>query len=102
MADEYVRAPPMALISRRRHSPASERATLTTVVQNAEEAAELKKRRAFRKFSYRGIDLDKYVATHAHLRGMHRRGRPPARISKAVIGRDRHEMLTPRPPLAAS
>lgn len=25
---------------------------------NAEEAAELKKRRAFRKFSYRGIDLD--------------------------------------------
>ncbi|RDA94108.1 hypothetical protein CP533_6592 [Ophiocordyceps camponoti-saundersi (nom. inval.)] len=28
---------------------------------NAEEAAELKKRRAFRKFSYRGIDLDKYV-----------------------------------------
>ena len=30
-------------------------------MQNAEEAAELKKRRAFRKFSYRGIDLDKYV-----------------------------------------
>ena len=30
-------------------------------LQNAEEAAELKKRRAFRKFSYRGIDLDKYV-----------------------------------------
>ncbi|KAJ2972186.1 hypothetical protein NQ176_g7302 [Zarea fungicola] len=26
--------------------------------QNAEEAAELKKRRAFRKFSYRGVDLD--------------------------------------------
>ena len=30
---------------------------------NAEEAAELKKRRAFRKFSYRGIDLDQYVTT---------------------------------------
>lgn len=34
-------------------------------MQNAEEAAELKKRRAFRKFSYRGIDLDKYVAPNA-------------------------------------
>lgn len=30
-------------------------------MQNAEEAAELKKKRAFRKFSYRGIDLDQYV-----------------------------------------
>ena len=29
--------------------------------QNAEEAAELKKKRTFRKFSYRGIDLDQYV-----------------------------------------
>merc|ERR1712025_119738 len=28
---------------------------------DAEQAAEIKKRRAFRKFSYRGIDLDKYV-----------------------------------------
>ncbi|KAI9036711.1 40S ribosomal uS19 domain-containing protein [Aspergillus affinis] len=28
---------------------------------NAEEAAEIKKRRQFRKFSYRGIDLDQYV-----------------------------------------
>ncbi|KIX01779.1 40S ribosomal protein S15 [Rhinocladiella mackenziei CBS 650.93] len=28
---------------------------------NAEEAAELKKRRAFRKFSYRGIDLDQLL-----------------------------------------
>lgn len=27
-------------------------------LQNAEEAAELKKKRTFRKFSYRGIDLD--------------------------------------------
>lgn len=32
-----------------------------TVMQNAEEAAELKKKRTFRKFSYRGIDLDQYV-----------------------------------------
>lgn len=30
-------------------------------IQNAEEAAELKKKRQFRKFSYRGIDLDAYV-----------------------------------------
>ncbi|PKX98821.1 uncharacterized protein P174DRAFT_437249 [Aspergillus novofumigatus IBT 16806] len=28
---------------------------------NAEEAAEIKKRRQFRKFTYRGIDLDQYV-----------------------------------------
>ncbi|KAL9031817.1 MAG: hypothetical protein Q9196_000190 [Gyalolechia fulgens] len=28
---------------------------------NAEEAAELKKKRTFRKFSYRGVDLDQYV-----------------------------------------
>jgi hypothetical protein len=34
------------------------------VLQNAEEAAEIKKRRAFRKFSYRGVDLDKYVPKH--------------------------------------
>lgn len=31
-------------------------------MQNAEEAAEIKKKRTFRKFSYRGIDLDQYVA----------------------------------------
>jgi hypothetical protein len=30
-------------------------------LQNAEEAAEIKKKRTFRKFSYRGIDLDAYV-----------------------------------------
>ncbi|RMZ89030.1 hypothetical protein DV736_g3741, partial [Chaetothyriales sp. CBS 134916] len=29
--------------------------------ENAEEAAELKKKRAFRKFSYRGIDLDQLL-----------------------------------------
>lgn len=40
---------------------------MTFYPQNAEEAAEIKKRRAFRKFSYRGIDLDQYVAP----------GRPP-------------------------
>lgn len=32
-------------------------------MQNAEEAAELKKKRTFRKFSYRGIDLEQYVAS---------------------------------------
>lgn len=30
-------------------------------MQNAEEAAEIKKRRQFRKFSYRGVDLEAYV-----------------------------------------
>lgn len=36
-------------------------------MQNAEEAAEIKKKRTFRKFSYRGIDLDQYVATTPRL-----------------------------------
>lgn len=31
-------------------------------MQDPEAAAELKKKRTFRKFSYRGIDLDQYVA----------------------------------------
>ena len=35
-------------------------------LQNAEEAAEIKKRRTFRKFSYRGIDLDAYVTPIIH------------------------------------
>lgn len=41
---------------------------------NAEEAAEIKKRRAFRKFTYRGIDLDQCVpppkasSNHLHRR----------------------------------
>ncbi|TLD13460.1 uncharacterized protein PgNI_05010 [Pyricularia grisea] len=35
---------------------------MADVEYNAEEAAEIKKRRAFRKFSYRGVDLDQYVA----------------------------------------
>jgi hypothetical protein len=30
--------------------------------QDAEAAAEIKKKRSFRKFSYRGIDLDQYEA----------------------------------------
>ena len=34
---------------------------------NAEEAAEIKKRRTFRKFSYRGIDLDQNVALQLSL-----------------------------------
>ena len=37
------------------------------LLQNAEEAAELKKKRAFRKFSYRGIDLEAYVALTTYL-----------------------------------
>ena len=39
------------------------RSLTSTFTQNAEEAAELKKKRTFRKFSYRGIDLDQYVST---------------------------------------
>jgi hypothetical protein len=35
-------------------------------LQNAEEAAEIKKKRAFRKFSYRGIDLDQYAQPQNH------------------------------------
>jgi hypothetical protein len=35
--------------------------TNKSFLQNAEEAAEIKKKRTFRKFSYRGIDLDAYV-----------------------------------------
>jgi hypothetical protein len=31
------------------------------LMQDAEHAAELKKKRAFRKFSYRGVDLEAYV-----------------------------------------
>lgn len=42
--------------------PSSRIDTTDTTIQNAEEAAELKKRRTFRKFSYRGIDLDQYVS----------------------------------------
>jgi len=33
-------------------------------MQDAEAAAEIKKKRTFRKFQYRGIDLDQYVASH--------------------------------------
>jgi len=29
--------------------------------QNAAEAAEIKKKRTFRKFSYRGVDLEQYA-----------------------------------------
>jgi hypothetical protein len=44
-------------------SPTTVKAKVLTkfLIQNAEEAAEIKKRRTFRKFSYRGVDLDKYV-----------------------------------------
>ncbi|KAL8365925.1 hypothetical protein RB595_004619 [Gaeumannomyces hyphopodioides] len=36
-------------------------AAMADVEYNAEEAAEIKKRRTFRKFSYRGIDLDQLL-----------------------------------------
>lgn len=36
-------------------------------MQDPEAAAELKKKRTFRKFSYRGIDLDQYVPKHTTL-----------------------------------
>lgn len=36
-------------------------------MQDPEAAAEIKKKRTFRKFSYRGIDLDQYVAKYTPL-----------------------------------
>jgi small subunit ribosomal protein S15e len=37
--------------------------------QNAEEAAELKKKRTFRKFSFRGVDLDQWVCCRIFTKG---------------------------------
>jgi hypothetical protein len=43
--------------------------TDTSSPQDAVEAAEIKKKRTFRKFSYRGIDLDQYAPSpHTHPR----------------------------------
>lgn len=42
-------------------------------MQNPEEAAEIKKKRTFRKFSFRGIDLDQYVAFDTSACSMHAR-----------------------------
>lgn len=36
-------------------------ANMADTEYNAEEAAEIKKRRAFKKFQFRGVDLEKYV-----------------------------------------
>jgi len=38
---------------------------VSIIVKNsyADDLTELKKKRAFRKFSYRGVDLDQYVRT---------------------------------------
>jgi hypothetical protein len=61
MADEYVRIcrsiPP--------HPPYSRNIPLTCFfsLQDPVEAAEIKKKRTFRKFSYRGIDLDQYASS---------------------------------------
>jgi small subunit ribosomal protein S15e len=43
----------------------------TTLIffQNAEEAAELKKKRTFRKFSFRGVDLDQWVHSRIFTKG---------------------------------
>jgi hypothetical protein len=37
------------------------------VKDNADKSAELKKKRTFRKFSYRGIELEQYVPSMVHL-----------------------------------
>jgi hypothetical protein len=39
------------------------------LLQDPVEAAEIKKKRTFRKFSYRGIDLDQYAAPPTHHAG---------------------------------
>jgi hypothetical protein len=41
--------------------PSLNKTDISSNPQNAEEAAEIKKKRAFRKFSYRGVDLDQYA-----------------------------------------
>merc|ERR1712000_552524 len=41
-----------------RHQPTEHPTPQSWLTNDAERAAEIKKRRAFRKFSYRGIDLD--------------------------------------------
>jgi hypothetical protein len=38
------------------------------VWQNAEQAAEIKKKRTFRTFSYRGIDLEQYASPRSSIR----------------------------------
>jgi hypothetical protein len=69
MADaEYVRHHPLRVRQQKRN-----RTDQTPSAQNAEEAAELKKKRTFRKFSYRGIDLDQYVFTTPSPRNSRRR-----------------------------
>jgi hypothetical protein len=52
-------------------------------MQDPEAAAELKKKRAFRKFSYRGIDLDQYVANYT----------PPPRPTGATEEQTRRALL---------
>jgi hypothetical protein len=57
-------------------------------VQNAEEAAELKKKRAFRKFSYRGIDLDQSVSPILF---------PSSKTKQLPMNSDTSLQQTPRP-----
>ena len=63
--------------------------TILTTRQNAEEAAELKKKRTFRKFSYRGIDLDQYVQSSNRIP-------KPSSPSQATL-LTTQSMQTPRP-----
>jgi small subunit ribosomal protein S15e len=64
MADEYVS---ICWIALPHTSPMTDKCWSISLKQDAEAAAEIKKKRAFRKFSYRGIDLDQYaLLLHTH------------------------------------
>jgi hypothetical protein len=64
MADEYVSIKSAMLLA----STAQQTSKADNFIkQDAVEAAEIKKKRTFRKFSYRGIDLDQYAyPIHTH------------------------------------
>jgi len=63
MADEYVSiCESSKLLPRVSPSSPENQLLIDSTSQDAVEAAEIKKKRAFRKFSYRGVDLDQYAA----------------------------------------
>jgi hypothetical protein len=66
------------------------------LTQNAEEAAELKKKRTFRKFSYRGIDLDQYVSPLTHLQ--HPFKQPISAITRISSNMTPDSSTSPPPP----
>ena len=64
--DEYVSCQPtiQCLSIERNPFQRNPQADNVFAQQNAAEAAEIKKKRAFRKFSYRGVDLEQYDLPH--------------------------------------